>query len=290
MKFYEGPAPDWDLVPKEGEELNETQGRSATPFKLELVQKITEQKQESPEIVKEDIFQNILEEAKNIELNDWENRNSKGQLLAPDGSVSHLQNELYWKIARTPSFREWFGKSIVCHENGEPKLVYRGTLKKHIDISDGVKFKSNAQEWKIGEEINNEHVGVFFTPHRDKVMGWFKTEWYDEAIGDYREDQKEFLKEKSEFLKEHEEQIKTTTAFIKLENPYIESGTSSRPPQAIDFVLRARKGGEDFLNNLIKNNDGLYVPGSGDFGDEYAVIKNENIFILPSAVMSKKSL
>lgn len=57
-------------------------------------------------------------------------------LRAPNGKKSNL-NEAQWLIVRTPNFKRWFGDwefhpenaSKVLDENGEPLVVYHGTLK-----------------------------------------------------------------------------------------------------------------------------------------------------------------
>lgn len=61
-------------------------------------------------------------------------RNSKGQLLAPNGKVSNLTEKQYAQV-RTKAFKEWFGDwennpseaSKVVDENGEPLVVYHYT-------------------------------------------------------------------------------------------------------------------------------------------------------------------
>lgn len=61
-------------------------------------------------------------------------RNSKGQLLAPNGKVSNLTEKQYAQV-RTKAFKEWFGDwennpseaSKVIDENGEPLIVYHYT-------------------------------------------------------------------------------------------------------------------------------------------------------------------
>ena len=61
-------------------------------------------------------------------------RNSKGQLLAPNGKVSNLTEKQYAQV-RTKAFKEWFGDwennpseaSKVVDENGEPLIVYHYT-------------------------------------------------------------------------------------------------------------------------------------------------------------------
>ena len=75
-------------------------------------------------------------------------RNSKGQLLAPNGKVSNLTEKQYAQV-RTKAFKEWFGDwehnpseaSKVVDENGEPLVVYHGS-KSILEIFDPSKSKS----------------------------------------------------------------------------------------------------------------------------------------------------
>lgn len=74
-----------------------------------------------------------------------EDRNLEGRLLAsPGGPESNLSEE-YWKLVRTPSFREWFNDSDVVDENGEPALLF------HTTDSDLSMFDSFSKE--KGDEI-----------------------------------------------------------------------------------------------------------------------------------------
>ncbi len=233
-----------------------------------------------------DVFQKIMSEAETVTINP-EHRNAKGELLTEDGmAVSHLQNELYWKIVRTPSFKQWFGNSVVRDENGEPKIVYRSSIAKNFNISNGVTFKSNAQSWQ------ENHFGTFFTSNRKKSIDFFKERYrdnigwhynpkYDGTISEYETKRKAEI---AEFLEVNEEQVKTWAAFIRLEHPYVERGLGGGTPSIGDFKVRLNQNVEAFLEELRSNHDGLYLPHSSDYGDEYAVIKSENIFILSSDI------
>lgn len=61
-------------------------------------------------------------------------RDSRGQLLAPNGKVSNLTEKQYAQV-RTKAFKDWFGDwennpenaSKVVDENGEPLVVYHGS-------------------------------------------------------------------------------------------------------------------------------------------------------------------
>ncbi|MEK7630038.1 MAG: hypothetical protein AAB432_01495 [Patescibacteria group bacterium] len=86
-----------------------------------------------------ELTQKIIEEAEKIEIRP-NDRNKEGDLLvSPEGPVSNLgkQNELYWRMARTETFKEFFGdwqnklssSSKIVDTNGEPLVVFRGVSK-----------------------------------------------------------------------------------------------------------------------------------------------------------------
>ena len=91
------------------------------------------------------LMSDIMLEAESIEIKDTD-RNKEGELLvSPNGPVSNLgkQNELWWKIARTESFKKFFGdwqsnptsSSKIVDPNGEPLVMYRG-LRTPIEVKD----------------------------------------------------------------------------------------------------------------------------------------------------------
>lgn len=122
-------------------EKNVIKGNDGTIYVLDAVPKLVN-KDLYPALTVEPVDQPMAQAVDN----DWqarvereladvkEVRNDKGQLLAPNGKPSNL-NELQWKQVRTPSFIEYFGDWIndpenaskVVDENGEPLVVYHGT-------------------------------------------------------------------------------------------------------------------------------------------------------------------
>ena len=78
-------------------------------------------------------------------------RDSRGQLLAPNGKVSNLTEKQYAQV-RTKAFKDWFGDwendpenaSKVVDENGEPLVVYHATNKifNTYKERDGIHFGS----------------------------------------------------------------------------------------------------------------------------------------------------
>ena len=91
-----------------------------------------------------------------------EDRNENGQLLvSPEGPVSKL-GEKEWRIVRTEAFKQWFGKSMVVDENGEPLVLYHGSSKK-FDRFDMSKVGTSSGENKDSGYFG---TGFYFTPHQ----------------------------------------------------------------------------------------------------------------------------
>lgn len=123
------------------------------------------------EVDSSDRISRIMHEAEDVEIRP-EDRNEQGDLLvSPEsGLVSNLgkQNELWWKIARTKSFKDFFGdwqnnpklSSKVVDQNGEPLVVFRGIRKK--DVLDF--YNQSLYESKDQDKINTFGSGVYTTP------------------------------------------------------------------------------------------------------------------------------
>jgi hypothetical protein len=87
---------------------------------------------------------------------------SKKRLTAPNGKPSNL-NEKQWNQVRTPEFKKWFGDwendpenaSKVIDENGEPLVVYHGSVSTDIDIFDRLSSKRKGSGLK--------EYGLYFT-------------------------------------------------------------------------------------------------------------------------------
>jgi len=97
-----------------------------------------------------------------------------GTLRAPNGKPSNL-SAAQWRQVRTPEFKKWFGDwendpanaSKVVDENGEPLVVYHGTIA-HPD-TDRVK---NMGDIKVFDRLFTTQ----FRPHSIDTLGsWFST-------------------------------------------------------------------------------------------------------------------
>ena len=118
--------------------------------------------------------QNILSDEEQEILNNAP-RNSKGQLLAPNGKVSNLTEKQYAQV-RTKAFKEWFGDwennpseaSKVVDENGEPLVVYHGTTTPDITTFDLDKTQSGKAFWFANE--NAQKAVVYFGQNNENLI------------------------------------------------------------------------------------------------------------------------
>lgn len=86
-------------------------------------------------------------------------RDSEGNLLAPNGKKSNLNERQYAQV-RTKEFKDWFGDwendpenaSKVVDENGEPLVVYHGTNSKW-NILDTKMFGKNTDDGYYGKGL-----------------------------------------------------------------------------------------------------------------------------------------
>ena len=103
-------------------------------------------------------------------------------LLAPNGKPSNLTPEQY-KLVRTKAFKDWFGdwekspknSSKVIDKNGEPLVVYHGSIKKTFNKFDKKKQGNYvAREFVVGFYFsNNPLIAETYTyePYKEKFLG-----------------------------------------------------------------------------------------------------------------------
>ena len=119
-------------------------------------------------------------------------RNSKSQLLAPNGKVSNFTERQYAQV-RTKAFKEWFGDwendpdnaSKVVDENGEPLVVYRGTRPNSTVYNTGI-FRSKilfATPKKVGASRYGDPIALFMNARNPAIID-YKGEEYDKKIED----------------------------------------------------------------------------------------------------------
>lgn len=142
--------------------------------------------------------ENILTDEEQEILNNAP-RDSRGQLLAPNGKVSNLTEKQYAQV-RTKAFKDWFGDwennpenaSKVVDENGEPLVVYHGTNADNITAFSLEKAKHNTGiflsksknvarsyvDWLnvgydgkiINDELNNFNIYESYDEYKNRVL------------------------------------------------------------------------------------------------------------------------
>ena len=107
-------------------------------------------------------------------------KDKKGNLLAPNGKVSNL-NEEQWKLVRTPEFISWFGAwqndpqnaSKVVDENGEPLVVWHGTPY-NIQEDGNAKFYPKTKPFtEFKSDINQKKI--YFTTNKKVAESYTMT-------------------------------------------------------------------------------------------------------------------
>ena len=114
--------------------------------------------------MEEYIKQNYAEEAKRIALHA---KDKSLALLAPNGKISNL-TPVQWLAVRLQSFKDWFGDwendpanaSKVVYENGEPLVVYHGTVHGGFRVFD------------VDGRGKTEGTGAFFTSDKRVAEGY----------------------------------------------------------------------------------------------------------------------
>lgn len=155
---------------------------------FEGIQKSEETQKETHEVMGELIIR-IMDEAEQYEIKP-EDRNEKGELLvSPDGAISNLgkQSELWWKIARTESFKKWFGdwkndsknSSKIVDRNGEPFALFRG-VEKDLSLTDF--YNKNFYYNREFETQENKMLPFGKTKSLDLGSGVYMTASHEMAI------------------------------------------------------------------------------------------------------------
>lgn len=106
-------------------------------------------------------------------------------MLAPNGQPTNL-TEKQWAQVRTQAFKDWFGDwendpanaSKVVDENGEPKVVYRGTPEQMGNV------------FVYGKNFYGGNKGFWFTTSKDAARSYS----FNEETGEYGETKSVFLK------------------------------------------------------------------------------------------------
>ena len=111
-------------------------------------------------------------------------RNNDGNLLAPNGRISNLNEKQYAQV-RTKAFKNWFGDWInnpgeaskVVDENGEPLVVYHASLSEDITTFDNKQTEeiSKATEWIYNKNLEDWEKDYIITNEQKREYNEGKT-------------------------------------------------------------------------------------------------------------------
>ncbi len=215
-------------------------------------------------------LQEILQEAEQIEVNEAD-RNAEGLLLAPDGSISHCQNELHWQMIKTEAFKKWFIGSVVVHQdNQEPLMVFHSTLKREF-VGQNLKINEKVDDWNS--------FGVYFSSNKQATINFYNTQYKDDVARFERllkeevTERDNILADQKRYLEENQNTIKTFAAFIKIAQPLELSNH-----EKLMELSWAGLNREDLLNE----HDGIIINHDVEFYDQYIVLKEADVLIIPS--------
>ena len=214
--------------------------------------------------------QKIIQEAELVAI-EKHNRNKEGFLLAPDGTISHYQNELYWKMIKTEAFTKWFQDSVVVHEdNKEPLMLFHSTLKREI-VGSNLKLNKRADDWNS--------FGVYFSSNKQTTIDFYNNQYKDDMerfeklLSEDSAEKDDIVLDKEKYITENESKVKTFGAFVKIEKPL--------KLNSHEELMEISWAGFD-RQDLLKEHDGVDINNDSEFFDQYIVFKEENILIVPS--------
>lgn len=214
--------------------------------------------------------QKIIQEAELVKI-EKQDRNKEGLLLSADGTISHYQNELYWKLIKTESFKDWFQKSVAIYEdNKEPLIVFHSTIKREM-VGENLRLNEKANDWNS--------FGVYFSSNKKATIDFYNTQYKDDInrferlLNEDSAEKEDILLDKEKYSIENEDKVKTFGAFVKIEKP-LKLG-SHEELMEISWAGFNRQ-------DLLKEHDGVIVNNDTEFSDQYIVFKEDNILVLPS--------
>lgn len=197
-------------------------------------------------------------------------RDPEGNLLAPNGKVSNLNERQYAQV-RTKAFKDWFGDwennpknaSKVVDENGEPLVVYHGGSNTKVFNTKGGQF---------GAGIKKGDIGTYFTPSEKSARNY-------EEIYNYKIGEKWLtLKELADNGELSEEDIKSLDEVWENEKPNTRAFfLNIRNPKITNFIGDNTKGFNSEDSNIGDNNDGQFININSSKPKEYVAFSPNQI-------------
>lgn len=178
-----------------------------------------------------------------------EGKEPQFQRTAPNGKPSNLNAKQYEQV-RTPAFKKWFGDwendpsnaSKVVDENGEPLVVYHGSVAPDIEIFDRSLSKR--------ESSGLREMGVYFTTNKDLAELYSKARTKEGKISSSGKIYESFLnlRKVKEFDAKGENGIR---AWDKLQ---VDAGYKiAQNRDAMDFLMNGKFGVEKVDGIIAKN-------------------------------------
>ena len=186
------------------------------------------------------------------------------QRTAPNGEPSNL-NEVQYDLVRTPEFKSWFGDweqayrtgnydgvSKIIDENGEPMVVYHGSIESNIK-----EFSEETAEKRRTSGLNED--GVFFSSNRNLAEDYARGRVEDAFRGGRRPE--------GVLLKDLEATV--YAAFLDMKNPYRFDGKGQFYPDYYNVVPYQEfrpgygKSGKYAVRAYLGNNTVYQTPYDG---------------------------
>lgn len=178
-----------------------------------------------------------------------EGKEPQFQRVAPNGKPSNLNPSQYEQV-RTPAFKKWFGDwendpvnaSKVVDENGEPLVVYHGSVSPDIEIFDRTLSKR--------ESSGLIEMGVYFTTNRKLAEAYSEASPQEEAEGVKSRIYEAFLN----IRKAKEFDANGKNGVRAWDNLQVDAGYKiAQNRDAMDFLMNGKFGVEK-VDGIIANN------------------------------------
>lgn len=233
-KGFDMTVVDWNIKGKKALRAQTTQAVKPEAYKTE----------EFRDGITREVFNPELEKLKPGIQKSAGNRN-----LAPNGKPSNLNDKQYQQV-RTPEFKNWFGDwendpknaSKVVDENGEPMVVYHGSVAPDIEIFDRTLSKRESSGLK--------EMGVYFTTNRKLAEAYSEASPKEEAEGVKSRIYEAFLN----IRKAKEFDANGKNGIRAWDNLQVDAGYKiAQNRDAMDFLMNGKFGVEK-VDGIIANN------------------------------------
>ncbi len=189
-----------------------------------------------------------------------------------DISTIKKEKNPYTSILESREFEEWFSRSVVKNQEGEPLLVFHSTTRKNWEGQD-FQLNSKSDDWTS--------YGVFFSSDRKSSRDYFEQDYQDSLDRFDRllerdlpiDERKVVMLEKTDYIENHDQIVKTFNCFLNIKNPLILDNHQQLMELSYSGVTR----------EMIKEKyDGIIISHDSNFSDQYIALDPNQIWMLPS--------